>query len=90
VAGEGEPGDVFLCYDLSLRIHGEPPLRLKGSRCMHRILLPEGLASATTEMESTLFTVVQPLKQRLLAKIGLMTSHNRGEIPRPTLPGYSQ
>lgn len=86
---EGDPGDVFLCYDLSLRIRGEEPVRVRGMRCMHRILLPEGLASATTEMESTIFTVVQPLKQSLLAKIGQITSNNKGSAPRPALPNYN-
>lgn len=82
---EGEPGDIFLCYDISLRIHGEKTFRIKSSRCLHGILLPEGIPSATSEMESALFTITQPIKQRLMGIVARLTTQVRGDIPRPKL-----
>jgi hypothetical protein len=82
---EGEPGDIFLCYDISLRIQGEKTFRIKSSRCLHGILLPEGIPSATAEMESALFGITQPIKQKLMGVVGRLTTHVRGDIPRPKL-----
>jgi hypothetical protein len=86
---EGEPGDIFLCYDISLRIQGEKTFRIKSSRCLHGILLPEGIPSATSEMESALFAITQPIKQKLMGIVGRLTTHVRGEIPRPRLESKS-
>jgi hypothetical protein len=86
---EGEPGDIFLCYDISLRVRGEKPFRIKSSRCMHGVLLPEGIPSATSEMESALFTITQPIKQKLMGIVGRLTTQVRGEIPRPRLESKS-
>ncbi len=82
---EGDEGDIFLCYDISLRIRGEKTFRIRSSRCLHGILLPEGLPSATSEMESALFTITQPVKQKLMGIVARLTTQTRGGIPRPLL-----
>ena len=85
VVGEGKPGDVFLCYDLTLRVHGQEAFNVTGVKTMHQILTEEGLPSATIEVESTLFNVLQPVKNRILALVGELTALRRGEVPRPKL-----
>ncbi len=82
---EGEPGDIFLCYDVCMRVRGEPDLHITDRRVLHRILLPEGLPSAPTDMETALYSIVMPFKQHLMGIIGRQTAMTQGDIPRPKL-----
>ncbi len=82
---EGEPGDIFLCYDISMRVRGEKDLHIVDRTVLHRALLPEGLPSAPSEMEGALFTIIKPFKHHLMGIIGRLTTAGGGSIPQPTL-----
>ena len=82
---EGEHGDIFLCYDLCMRVRGEKDLHITDRRILHRILLPEGLPSATSDMEAALYSIIQPFKQHLMGIIGRQTALTHGDIPKRIL-----
>lgn len=63
---EGSPGDVFLAYQVSMRIHGEVPMMINGLLPMHGVLTPEGVDTAPGELSAALERIAMPLKNRLM------------------------
>lgn len=62
LANDVKPGDVFLLYDLSLRLHGQEPYRVCDQIPMHGILTQDGLPDAPAVFEQALAQLIRPIK----------------------------
>ena len=64
---EGELGDVFLVYDVSLRTRGEDVYRVRNQIPMFGILTETGLPDAPTELDAALAQLARPLRTKALS-----------------------
>lgn len=78
---EGHPGDAFLVYDFALRVHGEKPLHLKGVAQLHGLLSEEGISTAPGEVESALYRIWTPIRNRIMQ---LVNAHAVASRPTGT------
>lgn len=62
VADEGDPGDAFLLYDVTLRVHGEEGFRIRGQRHMHRVLTEDQLPAAAETLDAEFLSLLRPLR----------------------------
>lgn len=79
IAGMGEPGDVFLFYDLTLASPGRQSLRVRSRRDLHGLLTTSGLAEATSSVALAVNDIMRPINNRLNSWAGELT-----ESMRPT------
>ncbi len=74
---EGSPGDVFLAYQIALRVHGDLPMVIEGVMPMHGILTPEGIDTAPDEVMIALSRIGMPFKNRLLKFLNVVSEDDR-------------
>ncbi len=75
---ELDPGDAELVYDLTLRIHGEKPIRLKNIQPLQALFSPSGMDTAPGDLEAALDRVFAPLRNRVL---DVINARNGNEKP---------
>lgn len=69
VAVDVKDGDIFFLYDLSLRVRGEQPYRIKSQLTLHGALTEDGLPDAAAAVASAIESVIRPLKGKANAWI---------------------
>lgn len=72
-------GDIFLLYDLSVRVRGFKPYRVRNLMPLHKMLDEEGFPEASSAMEVAVSQIVRPVKSHIL---GLLNDYKQGAQPR--------
>ena len=85
IASVGQPGDVFLVYDLTLMTPGRPPFRISDRRTLHSLLTKENITSAGEAFDVSLIDIQRPMKSTLLNWINSATAAAKEAEPRAPL-----